>query len=118
MKTYHWNGERWYLRDWSIFHRIRDWFVWVGGWETANGKGWRLFIPCGNRRIMMSPTPVSLFGHRITFYGWGWNIRTRTGWLVYTRRPERSLYHSTDGTPRGATVWYIGTPYDIRAEAE
>jgi hypothetical protein len=43
---------------------------------------------------------------RITRHQWGWDLRTRRGWLVYSRwggqtdRPE--LYWSPDATPRHA----------------
>lgn len=45
MITYHYNGEDqvWYVRKAGVLHRIRKWFIWIGGWEKANDGGWRLF---------------------------------------------------------------------------
>jgi hypothetical protein len=99
MKTLKFNGEQWYIDERSRWKRVRQWIIWVGGWELANGKGWRFSVktPYGDK-IRMGPTPVSLFGHRITFYGWGWDIKIpRYGWLVWSR--ESGLYVSSNGTP-------------------
>ena len=117
MKTYHWNHEenRWYMRDWNLFHHLRHWFVWVGGWEKANGAGWNFFYRGANgKRRLLSPTPISLFGHRITFYGWGWQIRVGKRWLVASKAGHPlQVYLSPDGTPSGATSWWYGTPHEI-----
>src|SRR5690349_11986919 len=70
MRTLHWNGERWYVNEMSLLKRVRRWFIWIGGWELANGRGWRLRTPREQgRQIWMHPTPVSVLGHRATFYG-------------------------------------------------
>jgi hypothetical protein len=118
MKTYHKNSETWFFRDWSILHRIRHWFIWVGGWELANGKGWRFSIPTdpsGSKRIKLSPTPISLLGGRITFYSGRWvDIKTKHGWLVIQKK---YCYISRDGTPSEAHVFYWGAPPGIVAEA-
>jgi hypothetical protein len=115
MKTYHWNGEYWYKRDWSLLKRIRTWLIWIGGWEIANGAGWKLFRKTGNHWRLCDPTPISLFGHRFTYYGWGWHLRTHLGYLTYSRagRPKPIMYLSPDGTPGRATIWYLNPPHEI-----
>lgn len=117
MKTYHWNGEYWYERRWSLFHHIRHWLIWIGGWEKANGEGWHL-TQVFNKRKLRSPTPVALFGGRFTHYGWGWNIRFRKTYFVWSRsgRPLH-IYLSPDGTPGRATTWIKGVPYEIYMNA-
>jgi hypothetical protein len=78
--------------------RLRRWVIWFGGWELANGEGWR---------FEYGPTPVSLFGHFITFYGGGWvDVRVGRGTLVvfFPGSHRRSVpgchaYWSPNGTP-------------------
>lgn len=116
MKTYFFNGEGWYCNDRSLFQRIRTWLIWVGGWELANGKGWRLFLDMpGGKKHLMSPCPVSIFGHWCTFYGWGLNIKLNRGWFVWVFRgyDEGRIYLSDDATPGGAYHWIKGTPQNI-----
>jgi hypothetical protein len=60
-------------------------------------------------------TPVSLLGHRITFYGWGWQVRLRGGYLV---KSKGAVYFSHNGTSDDATVWFRGTPRPVVAAAE
>lgn len=138
MRTYHWNGEFWYASDRSIWKRVRRWFIWFGGWERYNPDGsdsWQFRIPSGfpsdlqlpagvkrpKRWIWMEPSPVSLFGHRFTYFGWGWNLSVPGGWMVYTRKRQaegRSLYISANGTPSQARCWIIGAPHSVRQAAE
>jgi hypothetical protein len=99
MKTYHWNGEYWYQRTDSLLRRILEWFIWNGG-------------------TLRDHYPLSFFGHRITFYGWGWQVRIRHGCIVYSSRPDRVLYFSPNGTPYRATAWWIGTPLVITQAAD
>jgi hypothetical protein len=97
MKTLKYNGEYWYTDERSLWKRVRQWVIWVGGWEKANGKGWQFTIDYGNRKGLMNPTPISLFGHAITFYGWGWQIHLwKMGYFVCTKS---GMYISSDGTP-------------------
>jgi hypothetical protein len=122
MKTYHWNGDEWYERDWSVWHHFRHWFIWLGGWERANGSGWRLYLNTkkvggGNRKLWLSPYPVSLFGGRITFFGWGWDLKVKGGWLVYSSIGRRKLYISPNGTPSQAVSWLIGAPDSVKKNA-
>lgn len=106
MRTYHWNGEYWYRNDASLLRRALTWLVWLGGWGVFGG--WRVFS-----------TPIALFGHRLTFYGWGEQLRIGGGYLVFSRcGGARKLYWSTDGTPSGAVVWFAGVPYDVRRSVE
>jgi len=112
MRTIHWNGERWYVSEQSLVARARRWLVWFGGWEKANGAGWD---------IKGSPAPVSLFGHRFTHYGWGWQAATSGGWLVYTKRcpatGKPALFISRDGTPGRAHTWLFGAPPQVETAA-
>lgn len=97
MKTLEHNGEYWYIDDRSLWKRCRQWLIWIGGWEKANGKGWKFLIDYGHRKGLMSPSPISLLGHHITFFGWGWQIKIRSGYyLVWSKS---GLYISNDGTP-------------------
>jgi hypothetical protein len=118
MKTYHWNGEYWYERNWSLWHHIRTWFIWIGGWEKANGAGWRLRYEHSGK--LKSPAPVSLFGDFFTWYGWGWNIRVKRGLLVYSHSGGRArkMYISPNGTPSQAVTWLFGAPNEIKKKAE
>lgn len=64
---------------------ITKWVVWVGG-------------------VKSSRTPVSFFGHRLTFYGWGGNLRLWGRWLVWAREGSWKgakwdrVYWSSDAT--------------------
>lgn len=87
----------------------RRWLIWFGGWERPHLIQWDAGKPAFEMKG--DPTPVGLFGHRFTHYGWGWQLRTRTGFLVYSRaRPNRDaeFYWSPDGTPShpGAVLFY------------
>lgn len=116
MLTYRWNGEYWYADRRSLWKRVRQWFVWVGGWEKANGAGWQFRIPYVGKPdwLWLSAAPVSVFGHRATWYGWG--IDVRFGWCSFTWdwRVERCAYLSPDGTPGRAFHWLWGTPSEVR----
>jgi hypothetical protein len=107
MRTLHWNGERWYVNQQSAWKRVRRWFVWVGGWERANGEGWQFRTPYLGRHLWHSPTPVSVFGHRATFYGHWLQVRVSSGWLVVNFR-ERYAFISANGTPNQAHCWLWG----------
>lgn len=123
MRTLKHNGEKWYIDSRSPFKRARQWLAWFGGWEKANGAGWQFRIPTTRmvggklqrQWIPMGPTPVALFGHRVTFYGWGINVRVgdrRGGILCWHWQPGQFgrgyCYTSRDGTPHRATRWFWG----------
>lgn len=119
LAAYRWNGEFWY-RDEGLLRRVVKWIAWFGGWEAhspkqpwtgVTGRRWTL------RERLRMLTPVSLLGHRITFYGWGVTARNRRGSLVWTKR-DGSLYFSRDGTPDGATIWFRGRPPHVVAAAQ
>lgn len=122
MLTYHWNGECWYLRRWSALHHLRNWLIWIGGWEEPNGEGWSLLFDgwrdtWTRARQWKSPTPVSVFGHRVTWFGWGLNVKLPGGgWLVVVWRtggaPWR-VYLSHNGTPSEAWCWISGAPREV-----
>jgi len=110
MKTLRWNGERWYVDTRSLWKRVRQWVIWVGGWERANGAGWQFTAGrSGGRTVWMTPTPVSLFGHRITLFGHWFDLDVPSGRLVVNLR-QRHAYISRDGTPNRAHHWLWGTP--------
>lgn len=114
MKTYHQNSEGWYERNWSLLHHIRNWFIWIGGWEKANGKGWELFRNYGRGWRLVDPTPIALFGHKFVHFGWGWHIRLSRGYLVWSRcGGQLHVYISPDGTTARATTWFYNAPHEI-----
>jgi len=131
-----WNGEYWYRDADAMVKRARRWIVWVGGWERPvrsadpngmvvsshvwkpclwrhHGQGVRAFP----RNLADSLTPVSLFGHRVTFFGWGFQLRPshRRSIFMVSRSGVRKgkptkVYVSPDGTPSRATLWLRGAP--------
>lgn len=124
MNTLHWNGEFWYEDRRPIWKRVQEWLCWIGGWGVYQHM--RRLYPdhFGWRSLPDAVAPISLLGHRFTWFGWGCNLRVRDGWLVYVRPkgPEGKhygprLFFSTDGTPPQATVWFKGAPYKVRAAA-
>lgn len=109
MKTLKWNGEYWYEDHTPLWNRIATWMLWVGGtWPD--------------------PAPVSIFGHRVTYYGWGLRMRLPGGDLLvmswcgvdrarwFRSKPE-SVYISPNGTPDHAHTWFVGAPREVREEA-
>jgi len=117
MSSYRWNGEYWY-EDEGLPRRALKWVAWFGGWQAHSPKrAWSLRRrTLGERLAPGMLTPVSLFGHRITFFGWGWQVRLRGGYLV--RGQEGGLYFSPDGTPSSATIWFKGAPAHVLAAAQ
>jgi hypothetical protein len=114
MRVYKHNGEHWYADDRSLWKRLRQWVIWLGGWELANGGGWRLRTSGGK---VADPFPVSVLGHRLTVYGHWLSAVTPRGYVVVNVR-ERHAYVSTNGTPRGAHTWIWGAPHEVRKAAE
>jgi len=112
MKTYEWNGEYWYECTRSIPLRIRRWLVWLGGWENSLGKF----------KIEGDPTPIGLLGHRVEIQRWGITIRSHGGYYCLVWRGDgnsaRRAYFSTNGSPSGATRWFLGTPRSVVEAAE
>ena len=129
MKQWRDNGECQYYDTASLLKRARKWLIWVGGWEHpwsrpaspveqrnhgANavicGTYFSTRYPDGTRA---GPTPISLFGHRLTFYGWGWQVRLFRSYFVwsgYRKGQPARIYISRDGTPprpneRGIRIW-------------
>lgn len=116
MKTLHHNGEYWYENSQSLVKRARRWLIWIGGWEKANGAGWDLSTP--SRRHFMPPFPVSVLGHRTTFFGNWMQIRLPHTYLTIRFKRGYSggpyAYLSNDGTPGGAHCWLFGAPHEVR----
>jgi hypothetical protein len=111
VKLHRWNGEFWYVDNRSVLRRIARWLLWPGGWETF--RTWPL-------RQRLRPhywTPFSMFGHRVTCFGWGWQWRVKGGYWVLAglNHPERPvhIYWSPDGTPSSATVWLRRPPAEV-----
>jgi hypothetical protein len=105
MLTRHWNGEYWYENRATLAQRIKKWFWW---------------------QPLKDDTPISLFGHRITFQWFGVDLCTRR-WGYFCirwreREPDpkklRAIYISPNATPWAATDWYYGAPYGVRQAAE
>ncbi|MDM8310783.1 hypothetical protein QUW36_01805 [Clostridium cadaveris] len=64
-------------------------------------------------RFWYTPTPISLFGHRITIQDFGIYLSTRNrGYLVWNWN-DKKCYVSPNGTPSNAIKWYFGTPKEI-----
>jgi hypothetical protein len=116
MSAHRFNGECWY-EDEGLPRRALKWVAWFGGWEAHSPKReWSLRRRSLRERLKPGMiTPVSLFGHRITFFGWGWQLRLRGGYLV--RGSEGRVYFSPDGTPHSATIWFKGAPEDVEKAA-
>ena len=108
MRTIKWNGEQWYECNHSIAKRIRRWLIWIGGWEKANGAGWRFRTDIGKRFV--TPWPVSVLDHWVTVYGKWFQLRTSQGWFVVSK--DRAFI-SHDGTPQGAHLWFWGEPRHV-----
>lgn len=94
--------------------RARRWLVWIGGWESPELCRWDRGWPAW--RTDADPTPVSLLGHLVTFYGWGAELRVAGGHLVYTRR-DGHLYWSPDATPShsGVVEFWPRRERDVRS---
>ena len=121
MKTKVWNGEYWYFDKRPLLMRVRQWLIWVGGWEHGNRRDghnqWRPFrySQVDHRWHVKSPTPLSFFGHRITFQWFGVDVRRRRDYLCWHWR-QRSFdrpgkgyaYLSHNATPWGAHHWFWG----------
>ena len=113
-------------------HQWRRWLIWIGGWEnpelTRWDRGKRAWEPVREwlgRLEWASPYPISLFGHRITFFGsrasgnpfaLGWFqvkskfLRGVITWYPYREAGDArpTLYWSPDGTPshgRAIALW-------------
>lgn len=107
MRTIKFNGEFWYEDCTPLLARLATWLIWVGG---------------GSLR---SPAPVSLLGHRVTFFGWGAQLRLPGGDLLTVSWPgvdpklawrskPAAIYVSRDGTPQNAHIWLVGEPHEVR----
>lgn len=81
----------------TTLSRIRRWFVWVGGWEPASLLQWDRDYKAW--MFDRDPTPVSVFGHRITFQSKWVEIKIGGGWLVL-HHADRNVYWSPNGTPQ------------------
>jgi len=119
MKTYVFNGERWHLDDRPMWCRMRRWLFCAGLRELKNGR----LASEGEL------TPFSVLGHRATFFGHWFQVRTPAGWLVvrFSRDPAGNIvrrgllgfpeiehaYISVNGTPQNAHTWLVGCPVDI-----
>lgn len=122
---YRFNGENWFKEERSIFTRIRQWFIWFGGWESPWGK-WHFFVHTPwykqwwKKWHFKSPVPLSILGHWATYYGWGIQAKLPSGWLVWcwNKNDEPEIYISKDGTPENAHAWLKGTPKRIIEAAE
>ena len=138
---YKFNGEYWYKAP-TLLKRIRKWFIWIGGWEKANCKGWHFrhkeMVPkydyqyeeikgmnVGEMKEYLKdkphkykatfwydPTPISFFGHRITIQTFGIYFSLPHTYIVINWR-DKKMYSSRNGTPGSAHAWFFGTPKEI-----
>lgn len=78
---------------------LRHWLIWTGGWEPGLLSQWDQGRPTWeifrNGRLQ-SPTPVSLFGHRITFHREWIDVRVAGGYLHIA---PGKVYWSPNATP-------------------
>jgi hypothetical protein len=94
-------------------HKLRKWLVWFGGWEHPELSQWDRGVPAWEFRRRnefsgkvrwLDPFPLSLFGGRVTFFSWGFQVKVRRGWLVasgaYANSLPTKLYWSPNGTPQ------------------
>lgn len=121
MKTYKHNGEYWYVDARSPFKRVRNWLIWFGGWEKADGAGWKIRRD-SPRGGIYGPRPVSILGHRVTFFGSWFDVRLPHTILVVRLRAGYDggpyAYLSRDGTSSRAHHWLFGAPRGVRKAAE
>jgi hypothetical protein len=93
------------------------WFVWAGGYipfTRYRKTKWQL-------PRFKDFAPLSLLGHRMTFYSWGWQLEIPQGYMVHTynRRDESSsIYISKDATPDNAHAWLLNPPKSIIVKIE
>lgn len=84
----------------------------VGMWRACRNDGkpwWARILPTLHLALLpLAPWPVSLVWGHIVLYGWGWQVRMPRGDLLVWSRPDRMLYRSPDGTPSGASHFFIG----------
>jgi hypothetical protein len=88
--------------------RARRWLAWIGGWETPEllqwDEGWpamRPFRVVDGKVKLNGPTPVSLFGHRVTIQHFGFYMRVGGGYLCFYNDPKRIFWspNATDHHP-------------------
>jgi len=86
---------------------FRRWFIWVGGWEHPELSQWDRGKPAWEafyRGKLKSPTPVSLFNHRITIH-YGdlphsrWIDMQIAGGYLHVRLDGSKAYWSPNATP-------------------
>lgn len=117
MRTFHHNGEFWYVDVKPMWTRVARWLVWCGGWEA---------LGLIRRGRISQPWPLSLLGHRVTFHGRWVDIRLGRSWLVIgwqrgKLRDGNSCWHayiSRDATPSSAHCWLHGAPPDVAQAAK
>lgn len=119
MRLHRFNGEHWYVDERPVWRRVLRWAFWPGGWETFSPKRpWRRPGDAGwslrERLTLDKLSPMSLFGHRITYYGWGIQWDSRWGYWVAVWQPgPLHIYLSANGTPSEAHVWLVRPPWDV-----
>lgn len=116
MRTLKFNGEFWYEDRTPLLERIATWIIWIGGWRVFRER------PVFGRRKLSYLTPISLLGHRVTFFDWGAQVRVPSGdHLVVVWRSGHIdtpyVYVSADGTPSRAHTWLYGAPGAIERAA-
>ena len=105
MKTVHFNGEYWYENNLSLLERVKKWFLWQP-----------------NRKEGILETPISLFGHRITFQPFGVDVSLPTRYLCIHRDMPAGkvwrVYLSPNGTPWAATAWLYNPKTEVAIMAK
>lgn len=90
-------------------HRLRQWFLWIGGWECPELMQWdagrAAFEPRRPDGRWRSPYPVTILNRVTLFGGWG-QVRVGRGFVTWVSR-DRMLYWSPDGTPSNPAARFL-----------
>lgn len=112
--TYEMAGQDAWIKDQrSINRRIKDWFVFVAGWESPLSNDRLLKNPDGTKR---SPLPLVFSGKRVVVTTTGFQVRIKgQGWFVIDIKEGR-VFKSRTGLIEHAWHVYCGPP-DFLLEA-
>lgn len=84
---------------------LRRWFIWFGGWESAELNQWDSGWPAWHFKNVYggqwsTPYPLSILGHMITFYSDWFQVRLTKRWIFVFAPRTSGAYISKDGTPQ------------------
>lgn len=115
MRIIKFNGECWYETNSSLWRRALEWVVWIGG-----ARVFKLLVEADGPMSVLKHwhhlTPISVLGHRATFFGNWFQVRLSSGILVVRFERENEpgyAFISPDGTPQKAHTWIGAAPAEI-----